>query len=221
MRGFDLAGTVALIALGVACSSPQPPAPSGTYAGRPIAQTMSYLGADWLDRPDRDTREQPERVLDSLKLAPTMTVADIGAGTGYFTLRLATRVANVIATDLQPQMLEILRSNLHGRTNIRLILASDHDAALPPACCDVVLMVDVYHELADPPAILHGVANALTPTGRLVLVEYRGEDPQLAIKPEHKMTLAQLKLELAQLHFKFVESNEMLPDQRIVTFVRD
>jgi SAM-dependent methyltransferase len=114
-----------------------------------------------------------------------------------------------------------LRSNLHGRTNIRLILASDHDAALPPACCDVVLMVDVYHELADPPAILHGVANALTPTGRLVLVEYRGEDPQLAIKPEHKMTLAQLKLELAQLHFKFVESNEMLPDQRIVTFVRD
>jgi ubiquinone/menaquinone biosynthesis C-methylase UbiE len=211
---------VVVVAL-VACSSPQPtpaPAPSGTYAGRPIAQTMSYLGADWLDRSDRDAREQPERVLDSLKLAPEMTVADVGAGTGYFTLRLAKRVAHVIATDLQPQMLDMLRARAGSDTNVTLVLATDHDAALPPACCDVVLMVDVYHELSDPPAIMRGVAKALKPNGRLVLIEYRGEDPAVAIKPEHKMTLAQLKLELAQLHFNFVESNEMLPDQRIVTF---
>jgi ubiquinone/menaquinone biosynthesis C-methylase UbiE len=212
-----------VVALLLACSSPQPPAPtpSGTYAGRPIAQTMSYLGADWLDRPDRDAREQPDRVLDSLKLAPAMTVADVGAGTGYFTLRLAQRVAHVIATDLQPQMLDMLRARAGSDANITLVQASDHDAALPPTCCDVVLMVDVYHELADPPAVMAGVAKALKPNGRLVLVEYRGEDPAVAIKPEHKMTLAQLKLELAALHFRFVESNEMLPDQRIVTFVRD
>jgi ubiquinone/menaquinone biosynthesis C-methylase UbiE len=209
-----------VVALVVACSSPQPPgpAPSGTYAGRPIAQTMSYLGADWLDRPDRDSREQPDRVLDSLKLAPAMTVADVGAGTGYFTLRLAKRVAHVIATDLQPQMLDMLRARAGSDANITLVQASDHDAALPPACCNVVLMVDVYHELSDPPAVMAGIAKALKPDGRLVLVEYRGEDPAVAIKPEHKMTLAQLKLELAQLRFRFVESNEMLPDQRIVTF---
>jgi ubiquinone/menaquinone biosynthesis C-methylase UbiE len=204
----------------VACSSSATPAPApGAYAGRPIAQTMSYRGADWLDRPARDAREQPERVLDSLKLTPQMTVADVGAGTGYFTLRLAKRVAHVIATDLQPQMLDMLRARLGSVTNVTLVQAGDHDAALPAACCDLVLMVDVYHELADPAAIVGGIAKALRPNGRLVLVEYRGEDPAVAIKPEHKMTLVQLKLELAGLHFRFVDSNEMLPDQRVVTFV--
>jgi len=208
-----------VVALVVACSSPaSSPTPSGTYAGRPIAPTMSYLGADWLDRPDRDAREQPERVLDSLKLAPQMTVADVGAGTGYFTLRLAKRVAHVIATDLQPQMLDKLRARLGPIANVQLVLAGNRDAALPAGCCDLVLMVDVYHELADPPAVMAGIRRALKPGGRLVLVEYRGEDPAVAIKPEHKMTLAQLKLELARLHFAFVESNEMLPDQRVVTF---
>jgi ubiquinone/menaquinone biosynthesis C-methylase UbiE len=206
---------VVVVAL-IACSSPTP---SGTYAGRPIAPTMSYLGADWLDRPDRDAREQHERVLDSLKLTPQMTVADVGAGTGYFTLRLAKRVAHVIATDLQPQMLDKLRARLGPITNVQLVLAGDRDAALPAGCCDLVLMVDVYHELADPPGVMAGIRRALKPGGRLVLVEYRGEDPAVAIKPEHKMTLAQLKLELARLGFAFVESNEMLPDQRVVTFV--
>jgi len=207
------------LALLVACGSSAASPPPGTYAGRPIAPTMSYLGADWLDRPERDAREQPDRVLDSLKLTPQMTVADVGAGTGYFTLRLAKRVAHVIATDVQSQMLERLRARLGGATNVELIRAGDHDAALPARCCDLVLMVDVYHELSDPPVIIAGIKRALKPGGRLVLVEYRGEDPAVAIKPEHKMTLAQLKLELGGLGFRFVESNEMLPDQRIVTFV--
>ena len=213
------------LAILVACRSSAPApaqtAGSATYAGRPIAQTMSYLGADWLDRPEREAREQPDRVLDSLHLTPEMTVADVGAGTGYFTLRLASRVAHVIATDLQPQMLELLRAKLGEISNVTLIQAGDHDAALPTRCCDVVLMVDVYHELADPPAIIGGIATALRPGGRLVLVEYRGEDPDVAIKPEHKTTLVQLKSELGGLHFRFVESNEMLPDQRIVTFTAD
>ena len=182
---------------------------------------MSYLGADWLDRPDREAREQPDRALDSLKLSPQMTVADIGAGTGYFTLRLAKRVAHVIATDVQPQMLDLLRARLGDLANVQLVRAGDHDAALPTGCCDLVLMVDVYHELADPAAIVGGIKRALRPGGQLVLIEYRGEDPAVAIKPEHKMTLAQLKRELGGLGFKLTSSNEMLPDQRIVTFVPD
>jgi ubiquinone/menaquinone biosynthesis C-methylase UbiE len=216
---------LAVIAL-VACGSqaappPEPTAGSGTYAGRPIAQTMSYLGADWLDRPDRAEREQPDKVLDALKLTPAMTVADVGAGTGYFTVRLAKRVAHVHATDLQPQMLELLRARLakEAIANVELHQAGDRDTALPAACCDLVLMVDVYHELSDPPAIVKGIERALRPGGRLVLVEYRGEDPAVAIKPEHKMTLVQLRTELESLGMRFVESNEMLQDQRIVTFV--
>src|SRR5262245_57694814 len=219
---------VALAAL-VACSSPAPtPAPvtpsgSGVYEGRVIAPTMSYLGADWLERGDRAEREQPERVLDALKLDRKMIAADVGAGTGYFTVRLAHRVAGVHATDLQPEMLRALDARLTKErvTNVLLHRATDHDAALPPRCCDLVLLVDVYHELADPPGVMAGIRRALRGKGRLVLVEYRGEDPAVPIKPEHKMTLAQIRKELEPLGFDFVESLEMLPDQHVVIFTRD
>jgi SAM-dependent methyltransferase len=192
----------------------------GAYHGRPIAQTCSYLGADWLERADRAEREQPERVLDALHLDPRSTVADVGAGTGYFSLRLARRVAKVLATDLQPEMLARLTANAARArlANVTAIRAGEHDAALPAGCCDLVLLVDVYHELSDPPAILGGIRRALTERGRLVLIEYRGEDPRVAIKPEHKMTLPRLRTELAGLGFAFVESLEFLPDQRVVIF---
>jgi len=208
-----------------ACSSPAPAPPpaasgSGTYEGRPIAQTMSYLGADWLERPDRAEREQPDVVLDALKLAPDSTAADVGAGTGYFTVRLAARVKTVHASDLQPEMLRMLDARLvkDKVTNVTLHRATDHDAGLPVACCDLVIMVDVYHELSDPPGVMSSIKRALKPNGRLVLVEYRGEDLAVAIKPEHKMTLQQVKKELANLGFHFVDSLEMLPDQRVVVF---
>jgi ubiquinone/menaquinone biosynthesis C-methylase UbiE len=193
------------------------------YEGRPIAQTMSYLGADWLDRPDRADREQPDRVLDALKLAPDSVAADVGAGTGYFTVRLANRVKTVHATDLQPEMLRMLDARLGKEhvTNVTLHGATDHDSGLPTSCCDLVLLVDVYHELSDPPGVMKTIRRALKPTGRLVLVEYRGEDPAVAIKPEHKMTLVQIKKELGELGFHFVDSLEMLPDQRVVIFTRD
>jgi len=198
----------------------------GTYEGRRIAQTCSYLGADWLDRPDRAEREQPERVLDLLHVAPGMAVADVGAGTGYFTVRLARRVApggSVYATELQPEMLRMLdaRVSKEGARNVQLVAATEHDAKLPDRCCDVVMLVDVYHELTDPPGVMAGIRRALKPSGRLVLVEYRGEDPAVPIKPEHKMTLAQIKKELVPLGFAFVVSHEELPDQRVVEFVRD
>jgi SAM-dependent methyltransferase len=192
----------------------------GRYQGRPIAQTCSYLGADWLERPDRAEREQPDRVLDALHLDPHSTVADVGAGTGYFTLRLARRVARVLATDLQPEMLDRLAASVAREhlTNVEPRRAGEHDAALPPGCCDLILLVDVYHELSDPPAVMAGIRRALTPHGRLVLIEYRGEDPRVAIKPEHKMTLPRIQSELGALGFTFVESLEFLPDQRVVIF---
>jgi ubiquinone/menaquinone biosynthesis C-methylase UbiE len=227
MRRHALAALVGV----AACSSPAPaPAPavgsaatgSGamTYEGRPIAHTMSYLGADWLDRPERAAREQPEVVLDALHLAPESTAGDVGAGTGYFTVRLARRVSAVHATDLQPEMLRMLDTRLIEAklTNVTLHRATDHSSGLPASCCDLVIMVDVYHELSDPPAVMASIKRALRPHGRLVLVEYRGEDPAVAIKPEHKMTLPQLQKELANLGFHFVESLEMLPDQRVVIF---
>jgi SAM-dependent methyltransferase len=194
----------------------------GRYQGRPIAQTCSYLGADWLERPNRAEREQPDRVLDELHLDPRSTAADVGAGTGYFTLRLARRVARVLATDLQPEMLELLAANAARAhlTNVEALRAGEHDAALPPGCCDLVLLVDVYHELSDPPAVMAGIRRALTEHGRLVLIEYRGEDPAVAIKPEHKMTLPRIREELGTLGFAFVESLEFLPDQRVVIFTR-
>lgn len=215
------------------CSSSQPTAPptvdkpatGKTYEGRPIADTCSYLGADWLDRPDRDQREQPERVLDWMAIAPGMTVADVGAGTGYFTVRMAKRVGNgeVIATELQPEMLRLLDHRVSEAKlgNVRLKAATEHSANLPERCCDRVLLVDVYHELTDPPGVMAGIRRALKPTGKLVLVEYRGEDPAVPIKPEHKMTLPQIKKELEALGFAFEKSFEELPDQRVVIFTRD
>jgi len=217
---------VVLVACGSSSAPPPPPAPTKgdrTYEGRPIATTCSYEGADWLDRSDREEREQPDKVLDALGITQSMVVADVGAGTGYFTVRLAKRAKSVYATDLQPEMLRMLDTRLgkDGIRNVQLVRASEHDAALPSSCCDLVLMVDVYHELSDPPGVLAGIRHALRAHGRLVLVEYRGEDASVPIKPEHKMTLVQIKKELGETGFHFVDSLEFLPDQHIVIFTRD
>ncbi len=218
------------IALVCACSS-SAPSPSDkpaadtrtTYQGRPIADTCSYLGADWLDRADREAREQPEKVLDWLAIAPGSTVADVGAGTGFFTVRMSKRAKEVLATELQPEMLRLLDHRVSSEkiTNVRLIRSTEHQAMLPERCCELVLMVDVYHELSDPRGVMAGVRRALKPAGTLALVEYKGEDPSIPIKPEHKMTLAQIKKELEPLGFAFVKSYEELPDQRVVVFTRD
>ncbi len=198
-------------------------ADDGRYLGRRLAQPMSYLGADWLDRSDRDVVQQPEHVLDVLGVKAGQTVADVGCGSGYFTVPLARRVGatgRVYASDLQPEMLALLRTKLDatGLTNVRSVLATDDDAKLPEGLLDLIVLVDVYHELQSPERTLRQLARALKPAGRLALVEYRAEDPKVAIKPEHKMTLAQLKKELAANGWTFLASEESLPEQRIVTF---
>ncbi len=221
---------LALVLALAACGTSSAPRPagegSGLYQGREIAQTCSYLGADWLDRAERAEREQPDKVVAALKLAPGTSAADVGAGTGYFTVRLARAVGPsgvVYATDLQPEMLRLLDATLAREriANVRIIRGTEHSAELPAACCDLVLLVDVYHELSDPPGVMAGIRDALRPKGRLVLVEYRGEDPAVPIKPEHKMTLPRIQKELGGLGFRFVESLEFLPDQRIVVFTAE
>lgn len=197
--------------------------PPGTYLGRTLATPMSYRGADWLEREDREATERPEHVLDVLGLRDGWTVADVGAGSGYFTVRMARRVAphgRVLATDLQPEMLALLGDKLKAAkvTNVVPLLATESDAKLPRGQLDLVLMVDVYHELPKPAETLAQIRAALRADGRLALVEYRAEDPKVQIKEEHKMTLPQIQKELGANGFVFKASDESLPEQRIVTF---
>jgi SAM-dependent methyltransferase len=194
------------------------------YAGRRVAPTMGFEGAEWLDRPEREESEQPEKVLDALAIPPGATVADVGAGTGYFTLRLARRVGpegHVLATDIEPRMLGVLAERAAARhlANIETRVVTSQDPRLDPSSLDLVLMVDVYHELADPREELTAVKRALRPGGRLVLVEYRGEDPAVQIKPEHKMTRAQIEAEVLPAGFRELEDLEFLRDQRVMVFV--
>jgi predicted methyltransferase len=203
-------------------TEPQPPEAPSVYLGRTIAQPMSYEGAGWLDREDRETSEKPEHVLDVLGIKDGDVVADVGAGSGYFTMRIAKRVPHgrVVATDLQPEMLGMIEKKIADLriTNVVTRRAAPRDANLPRHEIDLVLMVDVYHELPYPAETLAQVKTSLRPGGRIALVEYRAEDPEVAIKPEHKMTLAQIKKELDANGFAFVSSDESLPAQRIVVF---
>jgi ubiquinone/menaquinone biosynthesis C-methylase UbiE len=211
-----------MLATGAEAGQPRPK----KYKGRVIAPVMSYEGADWLVRQDREQTEQPDRVLDALKIAPGSTVADIGAGVGYFTLRMAQRVGpkgRVLATDVQPQMLQLLGENLKqaGLNHVERIQCTEKDAKLPPAAVDLVLMVDVYHELSYPEETVLQVRRSLREGGRLVLVEYRAEDPTVPIRPEHKMTLAQVRREIEPLGFRVAALHEFLVHQHVIEFVRD
>jgi ubiquinone/menaquinone biosynthesis C-methylase UbiE len=203
-------------------STPHPPDPPGTYMGRTLAKPMSHLGAAWLDRANRDEVQRPVHVLDVLGVREGQTVADIGCGSGYFTVHLSHRVGargKVYATDLQPEMLALLKKKTDKEkiTNVVPVLATEDDAKLPEGALDLILLVDVYHELPKPAETLAQFKKALRPGGRLALVEYRAEDPKVEIKPDHKMTLAQIKKELGESGWTFLDSDESLPQQRIVT----
>src|SRR6202035_3844148 len=166
--------------------------------GRQIAPVMGAAGAGWLERPEREAEEAPEKALDALGIRSGMVVADIGAGTGYMSLRIAKRVGptgKVYANDLQPDMLRRLRENAARAkiANIETVLGEEADPKLPPGQMDLVLLVDVYHEFSEPQKMLRKIRETLKPDGRLVLLEYRKEDPSIPIRPEHKMSVAQVK----------------------------
>jgi protein-L-isoaspartate O-methyltransferase len=192
------------------------------YEGREIAQVMGYEGAAWLDRPTREQEERPDLMIDALGLQPGMTVADIGAGSGYVSRRLAARVApgRVWAVDVQPQMVAMLEnlSRQPGMTNIIPHISSADNVMLPDASMDLAVLVDVYHELAFPYEIMQSLVRALKPGGRLVLVEYRAEDAKVPIKPLHKMTVAQVKREMSRWPLIWDHTDERLPLQHVIVF---
>jgi ubiquinone/menaquinone biosynthesis C-methylase UbiE len=203
-------------------TSPPPPALQ-EYQGRVIAQTMHWQGAGWLIRNKRDREEATLRMREELKLKPGMTVCDMGSGNGYHTLPIAEAVGKdgkVYAVEVQPEMIAMLkkRAEAKGITHIESIIGLPHDPKLPPASCDMILLVDVYHEFSHPEEMLVGMRQALKPEGVIVLVEFRAEDDSVPIKPEHKMTKAQINKELTSNGFKRVREFDELPWQHMMFF---
>lgn len=191
--------------------------------GRHIAPVMSAAGAGWLDRTERESEEQPDKVLALIGFRPGMIVADVGAGTGYMTLRIARLVGptgHVYANDIQPQMLDRLRENARRAdlTNVETVLGTEEDTKLPAGKLDIVLMVDVYHEMSRPEEMLQSIRRSLKSDGRLVLVEYKKEDPAIPIRPDHKMTLADIKTEVEAEGYKLDKVIDTMPRQHIVFF---
>jgi SAM-dependent methyltransferase len=193
------------------------------YMGREIARVMGHEAADWLERPERDEEEHTAVLVEQLKLKPGDVVADIGAGSGYFSRRLARKVGpkgSVLAVDIQPEMLLLLTNKMAeaGIPNVRPILGTLTDPKLPPASVDVALLVDVYHEFDHPYEMMQGITRALKPGGRAVFVEFRGEDPTVPIKLVHKMTEAQVRKEMSALPLQWTETIRVLPRQHILIF---
>ena len=192
-------------------------------SGRRFAPVMGYQGAGWLERAERDDEEAPDVALSVLKIARGAAVADIGAGSGYITERLAARVGpagKVFANDVQPQMLDLLARRLARKkiANVTLVQGTLDDPKLLPESVDLALMVDVYHEFSQPQAMLRHLREALKPGGRMVLLEYRKEDPAIPIRPEHKMSVAEAKLEVEAEGFTLSKVDESLPRQHILIF---
>jgi len=195
----------------------------GWYLGRQIAPTMSASGADWLIRKTRDYEEQPRTLLQALDLKRGQQVCDFGCGNGFYSMKLAGRVGpsgKVFAVDIQPEMLELLvnRAQPRGLRNIETILSTPTDPKLPTGKLDLVLMVDVYHELSHPTEILRAVQQSLAHNGRVVLVEYREEDPEVPIRPLHKMSQQQVVKEMTANQFKLVGQFDELPWQHVLFF---
>lgn len=194
------------------------------YQGREISQVMGHLGAEWLERPEREAEEKGSLLLEALELKSTDVVADIGAGSGYFAFQMAPLVpeGKVLAEDIQPEMLALMKEKQaqNGLTNIEYILGTEKDPNLPLKSVDLAIMVDVYHEFSYPREMMEQIVASLKEGGRIVLVEYRGEDPDVPIKPLHKMTAVQAEKEMKQVGMRLIENKSMLPRQHILIFGR-
>jgi ubiquinone/menaquinone biosynthesis C-methylase UbiE len=216
------AGTVAVLGqqAGVLTQSDVHP-----ISGRRFAQVMSAAGADWLDRPERIEEEDPDRALDVLRIPKGAIVADVGAGSGYMTVRLSKKVGptgTVYANDIQPEMLRLLGLRLTKERigNVTLVPGTVDNPNLPASMLDLELLVDVYHEFSAPQTMLRHLRDALKPAGRLVLLEYRKEDPTIPIRPEHKMSVAEAKLEVEAEGYTLSKVDESLPRQHILVFTK-
>ena len=190
-------------------------------SGRIFAPVMGVGGAGWLERPEREDEEAPSKALDALDLKAGMVVADIGAGSGYYSSRIARRIGStgrVYATDIQQGMIDILERRIknEGLTNVTTILGGMDDPRLPPASIDLAIMVDVYHELQQPQLFLQRLKPAFKPNGRLVLLEFRKEDPNVPILEVHKMSVAEVKQEMEAEGFVLDKVIDVLPWQHII-----
>ena len=192
------------------------------YMNREIAKVMGHQAMMWLERPNRVNEEKPDLTVEKLELKPDDVVADIGAGTGYFSFRMAQQVpeGKVYAVDIQPEMLDEItflkeKKNIN---NVETVLGTEEKPNLPPESIDLALMVDAYHEFAYPREMMEGIVKALKPGGRVVLLEYRKENPMIMIKPLHKMTQKQVKKELKAVGLKWQETKQFLPEQHFLVF---
>lgn len=217
-------GTSAASESGYSAIRPSPDGIGKVYMGREISHVMGHLGAGWLERPTRDREERTALLIANLDLQADDTVVDLGAGTGYFSFPIAARVSQgrVLAVDIQPEMLAIIkrRAKAESVPNIETVLASERNPNIPAETADLVLLVDAYHEFSYPREVMQGVMAGLKPGGRVVLVEYRGEDRNVPIKPLHKMSEAQARMELEAIGFEFIENQTYLPLQHVLLFAK-
>ncbi|GIU80046.1 MAG: hypothetical protein KatS3mg005_3284 [Bryobacteraceae bacterium] len=192
-------------------------------SGRLIAPVMGAAGAPWLERAEREIEERPSLAVRLLRIQPGQTVADIGAGSGYYTELLSKAVGpggKVYATDIQPEMIRLLEQRIQRKRlgNVETVLSTETDPRLPPESLDLALLVDVYHELARPQQVLRRIRESLKPGGRLVLIEFRKEDPNVPIREEHKMSVAEARAEVEPEGFVFERVLNDLPWQHILIF---
>jgi|SRR4051812_24647498 len=237
LRLSALAFKGTILAIAVACCSlaAQDDAPAkarrqqaglNEYKGRRIAQTMHYTGAEWLTRDNREQEERCSLMLTNLGVMRGMTICDMGCGNGFYSLQLAKMTGDsgrVYAVDIQAEMLRMLkaRAEEEGIRNITPLLSTATDPKLPKGKIDLILLVDVYHEFSHPVEMLAAMREALAPDGACALVEFRAEDPNVPIKPEHKMTKEQILKEWPPNGFKLVKEFDGLPWQHLMFFARD
>lgn len=192
------------------------------YFGREIAQVMGHLGASWLERPEREREERTDLLLEALALKPTDVVADIGAGTGFFTFLMAPEVpkGKVLAVDIQKEMIDYLNEGKAKRktTNVQPVLGTESDPKLPANSVDLAILIDAYHEFSYPSEMMKRIASSLKPGGRVALVEYRAEDPSVPIKELHKLSVAQATKEMKAVGLRLLKNDDRLPQQHIMFF---